>query len=263
MYNDQKLTRLEVRQVIKYIGVDGGYLGGFSYKTHGDFYCDYCDIDNVDVYKLRKKHSKPGSTITTRDLFELILLDAPPNEQRKILEGVLKKYPLGDSFDEERRKQYQCIEQLIVRLGIGTIINYPEIKIDSSTVERAIADAGLLLKSNGPISAVDRVHTALHGYLLQVCRKQNIAHQDRDGIVELFKFIKERHAKFIVSGGKTEEIEKILKSMSAILHNINEIRNQASMVHPNQNLLHEAEALLAINAALTVFRYLHSKIGND
>lgn len=261
--NNQKLNKLEVRQVIKYIGVDGGYLGSFSYKTHRDFYYDYCGLENIDVYKLRKKYSERGGSIATHDLFEIILLEAPTNEQAKILEGVLKKYSLDEFSNEEKRKQYQHIEQLIARLRTATVINYAEIKTDSATVERAIADADLLLKNNRAISAVDRVHTALHGYLLHVCKKQNLAHQERDSITELFKIIKEKHTKFVVSGGKSDEIEKILKSMSAILHNINEIRNQASMVHPNQNLLHDAEAQLAINAALTVFRYLHAKIGND
>jgi hypothetical protein len=34
----------------------------------------------------------------------------------------------------------------------------------TDVVERALVDAKQLLSGSGPISAVDRVHTALHGY---------------------------------------------------------------------------------------------------
>jgi hypothetical protein len=31
--------------VYRYIGVDGGYLGNFTYATHETFYPTYCDLD--------------------------------------------------------------------------------------------------------------------------------------------------------------------------------------------------------------------------
>jgi len=34
-----------IRIVNRYIGVDHGYLGDFSYRTHADFYPEYCDLD--------------------------------------------------------------------------------------------------------------------------------------------------------------------------------------------------------------------------
>ena len=38
----------------------------------------------------------------------------------------------------------------------------------TAVVERALVDAEQLLSNSGPISAVDRVHTALHGYLQEI-----------------------------------------------------------------------------------------------
>ena len=44
------------RFVNDYIGVSGGYLIGFSYTTHYEFYPSYCDLEiNVAAYK-------PGTT---------------------------------------------------------------------------------------------------------------------------------------------------------------------------------------------------------
>lgn len=40
------LTDREIARIVnRYIGVSGGYLGDFSYRTHADFYREYCDMD--------------------------------------------------------------------------------------------------------------------------------------------------------------------------------------------------------------------------
>lgn len=40
------LTEGEITRVVnRYIGVAGGYLGDFSYRTHADFYPEYCNLD--------------------------------------------------------------------------------------------------------------------------------------------------------------------------------------------------------------------------
>jgi hypothetical protein len=40
------LTNQEVMKIVnRYIGVSGGYLGDFSYRTHADFYPEYCELD--------------------------------------------------------------------------------------------------------------------------------------------------------------------------------------------------------------------------
>lgn len=68
----------------KWIGVSGGYLGDFSYRTHDEFYPDYCGIEDIEPYKLEG---------TTRVRFEQILLSQAPARQALILRGVVKKYP--------------------------------------------------------------------------------------------------------------------------------------------------------------------------
>ena len=87
------------RLVHDYIGVYNGYMRDFSYKSHYEFYPDYCDLEiNVKDYE-------PG---TTREKFIRILEEASPLVQAKILRGVFKKYPLG-SFEEKERETKQLI----------------------------------------------------------------------------------------------------------------------------------------------------------
>ncbi|MEM5659526.1 hypothetical protein AAHB50_28850 [Bacillus toyonensis] len=102
-----KLGEKEVYSVVSYIGVNNGYLGDFSYASHADFYPRYCGLAiNPNDY--------PG---TTRERFIQILGNCSPEDQAKILKGVLERCPLSsfeDSFEDgylkkfdfEKRKNY-------------------------------------------------------------------------------------------------------------------------------------------------------------
>lgn len=101
------------RLVNDYIGVSKGYLHGFSYKTHYEFYPYYCDLEiNVADYE-------PG---TTREKFIRILEEASPLVQAKILKGVFQKYPIL-YFEEKEREIKQLIydeyQGIIARLEIS------------------------------------------------------------------------------------------------------------------------------------------------
>jgi len=81
------LTRSEIyRLVNKYIGVNSGYLGDFSYQKHHDFYVEL-DLD-INPY---------AYTGTTRQRFLTILSEAAPGIQARILQGILERYPVNSS----------------------------------------------------------------------------------------------------------------------------------------------------------------------
>ena len=62
----------------------------------------------------------------------------------------------------------------------------------TSVVERALADAETLLREQGPTSAVDRVHTALHGYLLAACQRHGVTAGIHCGSIETAQRWRER-----------------------------------------------------------------------
>ena len=66
--------------VNQYIGVNSGYLGDFNYRTHYEFYREYCDLE-FDPYKMEG---------TTREKFIKILETSDPKTQARILRGNLK-----------------------------------------------------------------------------------------------------------------------------------------------------------------------------
>lgn len=59
------------------------------------------------------------------------------------------------------------------------------------------------------------------------------------------------------------EVNKILKSISTIIDSINTIRNKSSIAHPNEVLLDESEAILAINCSRSLLHYLDSKLNKQ
>jgi hypothetical protein len=249
MLKDSDITKI----VNGYIGVDSGYLVGFSYQSHKDFYPQYCDLNNIDTEKY---------TGTTRARFCEILKAQPPHNQALILKGILTKFPF-DSFKDkekmEKKKYYDHILELIKSLEKNLSLESSELVITSEVVQRAIDDMKTLIEKNGAISGVDRMHTTLHGYLKAICLKENISIAEKDPtLTQLFKEIR-KSPKFNINCTRTHELEKILNSIANILDALNPIRNNASIAHPNELLLPEAEAYLVINAAQTVLHYINSK----
>ena len=53
----------------------------------------------------------------------------------------------------------------------------------------------------------------------------------------------------------------MLGAIATVLDSLNPLRNNASVAHPNKELLDEPEAHLAINAARKVFAFLDAKLG--
>jgi hypothetical protein len=248
------LSNPEIAKIVhRYIGVFNGYLGDFSYRTHTDFYPEYCDLA-IDP------NSYEG---TTRERFIQILKESPPDVQAKIVRGVLERFPVNayGSIPTTRTQQlFDELLEIIKRLEEISLITSPDLKITSVIVERAITDVEALINTNGAISGVDRIHTALHGYLQAVCKTQNIPYQKDDNITRLFKLLRQQHPKLQNLGARSQDIERVFNSFASILDALTPIRNNASVAHPNIDLLEKAEAILVINATRTMLHYLDSKL---
>jgi hypothetical protein len=134
------------------------------------------------------------------------------------------------------------------------------LEISSDSVKRALADAEHLIQARGASSGVDRLHTAFHGYLKAIALKAKIPFPESCNVISLFKLLKEKHPAFIVRGARATDIDRVLKSMSAIVDALNSIRNLASGAHPNELVLKEPEAMLMINSVSTLLSYIDAKL---
>lgn len=184
-----------------------------------------------------------------------------PEDQAKIVSGVLQRFPLDDENKPSTRTKelYDQLVGIAQRLEGASLVANPEPKITSEVVERAIVDTETLIQTIGAISGVDRVHTALHGYLLAICDKENIPYSRDDSLTKLFKLLRQHHPGLQNLGSRSNDIERILQSCASIMDALNPIRNRASEAHPNSELIGEDEAVLVINTARTLLHYIISK----
>jgi hypothetical protein len=243
-----RLARTEIYKVInQYIGVEAGQLRDFTVGSHTEFYRGLgLELDPNDY---------PGTTLAQ---FVQVVSRSDAKVQAVILRGILKKFPVGSSV-QRTDERYQDIRRLIERLENVVPVSTLSPRITTSVVERAIADAETLLRTSGATSGVDRIHTALHGYLVAVCADAGITHAVNPSLTELFKLLKQ-HPGLAVRTGHSSEIGRILRAFGNVLDSLNTLRNQASVAHPNAALLGQDKALLAINAARTVLHYLDSRL---
>lgn len=237
------------RLVNKYIGVNGGYLADFSYRTHSEFYLELDLPINPDQI--------PG---TTRERFITILQSSDPSTQARIVEGILRKYP-ACSADIRTQALHDEIQSWLPKLRAGGGVLAPALTRPSEIVERALSDAEQLITGRGAVSGIDRLHTALHGYVKQACTEAGILPPDKDpDLTRLFKQLRERHPKFQAKGTREEDIAVLQNALVSIVSVLNPIRNRASVAHPNDLLLKAPEAHLVVNCVRTLLHYLEAKL---
>jgi hypothetical protein len=81
--DDPRLSRTEIGQLVyNWIGVDGGYLGNFSYAKHDRFWMETCNV-HIDTGAF------PG---TTRECFEETMFETSAKNQAAALRAILEDY---------------------------------------------------------------------------------------------------------------------------------------------------------------------------
>jgi hypothetical protein len=149
------------------------------------------------------------------------------------------------------------IEQDAPRLSVAT----PSLETTSDIVEQALQDVESLVRAGASVSGVDRIHTALHGYLIQACKDGGLVVDPPKNPPMTYFFKQLRlHPAFAEVTHLKNETEKLLNGMANALDALNPLRNSGSVAHPNEFLLEEAEALLAINSARTILHYIDLRI---
>lgn len=245
------LKTSEIHWVVNsYIGVSGGYLGDFTYRSHREFYPAFCDLDlNPEAY--------PG---TTRERFVALLSEAEPRHQAAILRGVAARFPIGSEVQRTPASHLK-LHKLATRCDDSEAVAGINPKVSSDVLQRALLDAATLVVSDGgPTSAVDRIHTALHAYLKAICQSEDIDAPEGATITQLFKALRQEHPRLQVLGNHSETMTRILQSLANIIDSLNPVRNKGSLAHANEHLLDKDDALLAINAAKTIFQYLDARL---
>lgn len=246
------LKSSEIHWIVhSYIGVNGGYLGDFTYRSHREFYPGFCDLA-VDP------ETFPG---TTKDRFIRILGEASGTDQAAILRGVARCFPV-DSELQRTEVAHQQLLKLAAKCVEGAAVDQVDLQVSSEAVRRALADVAVLIERNGPTSAVDRLHTAMHGYLKALCATLPVQADEDAKINALFKLVREHHPAFNQAAPHSETTTKFVRPLMGIMDAMNPARNWGSLAHPNEELLGKDEAMLIVNASRAVFQYLNAKLSS-
>ncbi len=243
------LTKPEIFRIVEdYIGVEAGNLQHFSYKTLGEFFPYYCELE-VDPAEFGE---------TKRTQFIGVLEKQDSRGQAKILRGLLAKLPPESRETEGQRRSGAWIESLVKRLD-GAAVAAPTLAEQSRVVRIALENAEILVREQGPVDAIDRVHTALHGYLKQACTDAAIDYAEDPSLSKLYALLRKGHPALSKPGPHLEHVERVMNSLAQGIDALNPIRNRGSVAHPNEDLLGEDEAIFVRNAANTILTYLDSK----
>jgi hypothetical protein len=179
---------------------------------------------------------------------------------------VTQRNPSALTFFIQHPKLFPALERdaqtQLVQLGYGvtSVAAVPAPATASEAVRRAISDADYLLSTSGPVSTIDRLHTALHGYLRSLCDRQGIELPGGSSITSAYKLLRKEHPKLQSLGEHEGETSKILASLASVVDAVNTLRNNGSVAHPNEKLLGQAEGMLVVNTVRTLFHYLSSKL---
>lgn len=127
-------------------------------------------------------------------------------------------------------------------------------------VRQALTDADNLLATSGAPSAIDRLHTAMHGYLKSLCQDASITLPNSASVTQAYKALRGQHPALQSLGEHDGEIGRILSAFASVLDALNTLRNQGSVAHPNEDLVDTAEGILVVNVVRTMFHYLNQKL---
>jgi hypothetical protein len=242
----------------------------------------YCQALRRNAIRyMEEKHEPPGAIEILRqipfelwrgtndfgDKFELLYLKVDVETyaelERQIDIGDLRStqgYPAVASALEALGHEIRFIAVEMNLEETVKAVSVPSLIVTSEVVETALRNAETLLGTDGARSALDRVHTAFHGYLESLCAKNGIPFADDVSITALFALLREKVPSLRLADPEAQGmIDQLLRGMAKIVDALDPIRNRKSLAHPNPSLLKDPEAMLAINCIRTMFHYLNSR----
>ncbi|WP_274661759.1 abortive infection family protein [Enterococcus lactis] len=139
--------------------------------------------------------------------------------------------------------------------GDYEVINFSQIKI-SDVVSQAIEDAESFMSNGEYQRAFDRVHTAFHGYLIEILKRYGIVAPRDESLSRLYNRIQSLIEAEIQPVELADMVKTTIRSSNGMINSINEARNRHSLAHPNKNIIGKREAKLIIGIASTVTDYI-------
>ena len=128
---------------------------------------------------------------------------------------------LLSSYAERREYISQKISPLLKILreseDNGASVNFQQIATRSGTIRKAVDDAEVFIREGRFDSAVDRVHTAFHGYLRTLLTEHGVAYGADDRLPALFAKLHGYYGGSIQPVDVADRVKSILRSAGGII----------------------------------------------
>jgi len=140
-------------------------------------------------------------------------------------------------------------------------VSAPDLRASARAVELALADAERMLADGLSSNALDRIHTVLHGHLVQICAEADLVEgpTERLNLTAAFSRLRKKHPAYVYTGPRGDLTEKAMNASATFLDAFNPLRNSASVAHPNEAVVPQAEAMYLINMARSLLHYVEMK----
>src|SRR5690625_494 len=135
------------------------------------------------------------------------------------------------------------------------VIDFSQLKI-SDVVSQAIEDAESFMSGGEYQRAFDRVHTAFHGYLIEILKRYEITASRDENLSKLYNRIQTLIETEIQPVELADMVKTTIRSSNGMINSLNEARNRHSLAHPNINIIGKREAKLIIGITSTVTDYI-------
>ena len=141
----------------------------------------------------------------------------------------------------------------------GDLIARHEVATDPFLYE-CISDVRHWLRVRRPISAVDRTHAAVHRMLQIIALEAEWEFNRRDGVLDLYRYVRKHHPAFVASGDDGDVCE-LIGLLGQFLHKASEIRNQHSLAHPSRGLVSKRSARFVVHMGLVALEFMADRGG--
>lgn len=166
----------------------------------------------------------------------------------------------GISSYADRRKYitdlFAPLLKLLRESDDSVAIDFSQIASRSDTIKKAVEDSMIFVREGQYESAVDRIHTALHGYLRELLTEHQVVYGNDDSLSALYNKLHEFYGNNIQPQDVATRIKTIVRSGAGIINSVNELRNNNTIAHPNGELIQKREAMLVIRLLNVIVDYI-------
>ena len=242
------LTRQEKRKLEKALGMESGWVLGFSNKTFANFIQDHCGIDISDSKYTLNSGSKANRMRAFWDL--------ESNYKVAILfEALIKEWEdwIGPQDPQSPSEDFLKITQRLKVSApipdIGAVVPNSDDK-DFETLAKEVRES---IDRNEPVAGLDRLHTFLIKYFRVLCDKHGIPNEKKNPLHGLVgQYVKHLRTNDLI---QSDMAEKMLRSSISNFEAFNHVRNNQSLAHDNEFINHP-EAVLIFGHVTSSIRFI-------